>query len=364
MSQTDQIDTRHEQPSFEALSRWLSMMEVYHHAINVVRCQLPQTATLVENSVREMSSRFADLSSGIKQQSNAVRQISEMANSLEFGNEQITLEEFTNLFSETLSNSIEKIMFVSKRAITMVYMLDEAMKSIATIESFVSDIRNITKKANLLALNASIEAARAGELGKGFSVVADEVKQVSETIRQLSDSINERINVVGQSVRDGYEVLSDVATTDMSENIMAQDKLNTLMDSLIKQKQNFSAVLQDSASASDEISNTISGMVMSLQFQDRTSQYVSSSVRLLEYMDSTIAEFGAENRRSFPDIANVKMDGVLAEKIAQQFSLSEFERMFRASINGTDFDNLCLNQTAENTISTSAKPEMEDIELF
>jgi methyl-accepting chemotaxis protein len=349
----------------EMLGNWLSVTEVHHHAINVLRYQLPQAAVLVEDSVREMSSRFLNLSHGIKQQSSTVRQISELANTLEVGNESITLEEFTNLFSDTLSSTIDKIMFVSKRAITMVYMLDEAMKSIASIENFVGDIRMITKKANFLALNASIEAARAGPAGKGFSVVADEVKQVSETIRLISDSINERIISVGKNVRDGYEVLSDVATTDMSENFLAQGKLNTMMDSLLKQKQNFSQVLEGSAAASDEISQTILGLVMNLQFQDRNSQYMDSSINMLECLDKALCDLIEDNKRIFPELANVKIDSTLAERVASQLKLSEFSQLFYRSMSGVDFDSLTSSDNNKSTNSNlSTAQELEDIELF
>lgn len=351
-----------EQAQQNLLASWLSTAGVYHHAIEVLRYQLPQTANLVENSVKEMSSNFDNLSAGIKEQSNAIREIAELANSLDLGNEKISLEEFTNLFSTTLSDSIAKILFVSKRAITMVYLLDDAMKNITTIEHFVTDIRNITKKANMLALNASIEAARAGEKGKGFSVVANEVKQVSETIREIADSINQRINTVSKSVKDGYDVLKDVATTDMSDNIMAQDKLNSLMESLIKQKDNFYTVLKNSAGASDEISNTISGMVMNLQFQDRTAQYINTSVHLLEYMDNAMGDLKIKTHNYFPDITETKPNIELIDEVATQLTLSEFVKLFRLSASGINIHS-SKKPISENQ-QTPPEQELEDIELF
>ena len=360
---TPAIKNDSEQAQYKMLARWLETAGVYHHATEVLRYELPQTANLVEDSVKEMSSRFSQLSAGIKEQSDTVRKISELANSLDLGNEKISLEEFTKLFSETLSDSIEKILFVSKRAITMVYMLDEAIKQIASIETFVTDIRNITKKANLLALNANIEAARAGEAGKGFNVVANEVKQVSETIRQIADSINERIGMVSKSVSEGYAVLSDVATTDMSDNLMAQDRLNTLMGSLLKQKQHFSDVLQNSATVGDEISSTISGMVMNLQFQDRTSQYVGSSVRLLEFMDKAMSDLKAENEREFPELAGIEPSIKLVDEVAAQLTLSEFVKLFRLSVAGIDLQSETEHHE-ETQKETSTSEQLEDIELF
>jgi methyl-accepting chemotaxis protein len=356
------IKNDYEQAQSEMLARWLETAGVYHHATKVLRYKLPQTASLVEDSVKQMSSLFVGLSSGLKEQSGAIREISALANTLDLGNEKITMEEFTKLFSETLSDSISKILFVSKRAITMVYLLDEAMKNIASIEHFITDIRNITKKANMLALNASIEAARAGEKGEGFSVVANEVKQVSETIRQIADSINERIGIVSKSVKDGYDVLKDVATTDMSENMMAQDKLTSLMESLLKQKDNFATVLQHSAGASDEISNTISGMVMNLQFQDRTSQYVASSVRLLEFMDTAMSDLKAENERNFPELANIEPRIELVDEVASQLTLSEFVKLFRLSIAGIDLE--VETEHHEEIKKENNLHEEEDIELF
>lgn len=358
-NQTNHSLTENTQTAYEMLTRWLSTMDVYHHAICVLRHQLPQTAKLVEESTKIMSERFVSLATDIKQQSKAVEQISELSNTINNGNEQITLEEFTDLFSNTLNDSIEKILFVSKRAITMIYTLDETIKNIASIETFVTDIQNITKKANLLALNASIEAARAGEAGRGFSVVANEVKEVSNTIREIAESINSRITTVSNSVKEGYEILQDVATTDMSQTIIAQDKLATLMCGMIDQKNKFSAILKNSADVSGEASNTLSGMVVNLQFQDRTTQYVESSVRLLEYMDKNIASLKEDNIRIFPELKNIKDDESLAEEVTRQFQLSEFAKLFQLSIAGVMI-NSASSQKETSTITNA----VEEVELF
>jgi len=345
----------------DMLTRWISTMDIYHHVISVLRHQLPQTARLVEESTKIMSERFLSLARDIKQQSLSVENISELANTINTGNEQITIEEFTDLFSETLNDSITKILFVSKRAITMIYTLDETIKNISSIETFVTDIQNITKKANLLALNASIEAARAGEAGRGFSVVANEVKEVSNTIRDIAESINSRITEVSDSVKEGYKILQDVATTDMSQTIMAQDKLSALMCGMIDQKNKFSAILKDASNISSEASNTLSGMVVNLQFQDRTTQYVESSVRMLEHMDKSILSLKDHNISAFPTLSNVEKNEFLAKEIAGQFQLSEFAKLFLMSMSGVDI-NSSSNHNHSHTEVIEEK--IEEVELF
>lgn len=348
------------QAVYDSLREWLSLVEIYHHAIAVLQHQLPKTAKLVEDSAKTMSDRFTSLAKDIKQQSSVLEQISEVSNTINVGNEKITIEGFTNLFSETLSDSIEKILFVSKRAVSMIYTLDEAMKNIASIETFVTDIRNITKKANLLALNASIEAARAGEAGKGFSVVANEVKEVSNTIREIAESVNSRIETVRDGVKDGYQALQDVANTDMSQTIIEQDRLSSMMDSLIEQKNKFSEVLKKSAGITEGASETLSKMVVNMQFQDRTNQYIESSINLLKFMDDNIMSLKEANMRLIPVLSSIETDKSLIKKIQDQFTLSEFAKLFEESLSGIDINSAPTHFNSADDYND----KKIDIELF
>src|SRR5699024_2946030 len=73
-------------------------------------------------------------------------------------------------------------------------VIDGLESSVQSVQSIIGIIKNISEQSNLLALNASIEAVRAGEHGKGFSVVAEEVRKLAEQSRVSTEQVYEIIN--------------------------------------------------------------------------------------------------------------------------------------------------------------------------
>jgi methyl-accepting chemotaxis protein len=103
---------------------------------------------------------------------------------------------------ETLSSMIKAILEANENEMQMSDSISELTQQTNEIKSILQIIQDISDQTNLLALNAAIEAARAGEHGRGFAVVADEVRKLAERTKHSLSEIDATINVVVQNVHE------------------------------------------------------------------------------------------------------------------------------------------------------------------
>lgn len=102
---------------------------------------------------------------------------------------------------------------VSDQATVILTFMSEISKKSEQIKSAAKEISNISMQTDILAINASVEAAHAGELGKGFAIVAQEMKKLSTSSHAASATIYELINDLSQSVKQNYEALNSIQDT-------------------------------------------------------------------------------------------------------------------------------------------------------
>ena len=147
---------------------------------------------VVATAIEEMSQTISEVSSNTVETATAVAEADQVA-----GESQMVV-----------ANSIKQIEHVAEN-VTQVHKIVAKLNDSSTeITHIVDVIKSVAEQTNLLALNAAIEAARAGEQGKGFAVVADEVRTLAQRTQQSTQQIEDIINQFAQETAQAFALIS------------------------------------------------------------------------------------------------------------------------------------------------------------
>jgi methyl-accepting chemotaxis protein len=323
----------HSDAATELLGRWLELSELERRAFIAMAQELADTSAVVERSAIDLTERFKILADNARAQMARVEAVIAAARSIGAGGQDVTLSEATGFIEQVLVKVIDTMLAISKNAMRMVYSLDDVDAEVQAATKCVTQLQAINRQTCFLALNAAIEAARAGRHGGPFQVIAREIQELSKETENTVKAVNNRIAAIAGSLRHSHNVLQEIATVDMSEHIIAKERLDALLTGMVAQNANFNAILSETANASAELSATISPLVMGLQFQDRTAQRLAHVIEAL----STLGDAGQALRQETHEtthgmFAQGEVDQTWLTRLVDKQTLGEVRKRFLAQL--------------------------------
>ena len=225
--------------------------------------RLQQEITLVATAVTEMSSATQEIARNAEQTAEAIRQSSDS-----------TAQGLTLV--QTSKESINSLAREVDDATRVIGELDHHSQAIAKV---LDSIQSIAEQTNLLALNAAIEAARAGEHGRGFAVVADEVRTLSQRTQASTREINETIGTLQQMTR---------------QAVQRMDSSMAIAERSVADVERASSALEEIAQSAGVISEMSLQIATAAEEQTSVTEEITRNVITIKGLGDTLAS-GAED---------------------------------------------------------------------
>lgn len=263
INQTDEIGM--------VASAFQRMLSCFHDIINNVGTtseQLQEYATTLSNNTeltREgaaVQTRETDqVATASTEMSHAIEEVSRNAQLAADAASEANRE--TDEGTKVLEHTIQSINSLSERINQSSQVINRVATDSAAIGSVLDVIRGIAEQTNLLALNAAIEAARAGEQGRGFAVVADEVRSLAQRTQESTQEIQQMIERLQTGTQDAVKSMAE-GTEEMARTVSQAEKagasliaISTAVAMITDMNSQIAAATEEQMTVSQEISRNV-----------------------------------------------------------------------------------------------------------
>ncbi len=237
----------------------------------------------ISNNIENVSGSIQEVNSGVAEISNSAQTLSNLAQKLNTDADK-ALE--TTKSGENSILEIEKVILEAtaqtKETSRIVRIVEQKSQNIGEI---VEKINSIAEQTNLLALNAAIEAARAGEAGKGFAVVADEIRKLAEQSKLTTSEIEDILKEIKTGVDDADKA-TDKTVHIVEEISLKAKKIEKEFNEIINKIKGIDASISDLTATSQEQSASTEEMSAAM---DKSSQMMVSISKEMQNISDSIS---------------------------------------------------------------------------
>ncbi len=242
--------------------------------INGSHAEIERTRTLIRESVAKLGGSFDAVNRKSREQSSVVAKLVERTGD---DSGSIDITRFAQQATQQMEQLVEALEAASGQSGVTVSHIDAMAGHLDGIFALLEDVKSIADQTNLLALNAAIEAARAGEAGRGFAVVADEVRNLSERSTAFNEQIRKLAHNAKESIAKVRETVSQTASRDLDRARVARNESASMMDRVEGIHRSLGNGMRDIADCGRAIDGSGAEAVRSLQFEDIATQALTAA---------------------------------------------------------------------------------------
>ncbi len=312
-----------------------------------------ESITTTAFSVEQMSRAIEGVAKGAQEQSQAITKASEITAQINIAIQQVagnaasvttdsaTAAEAARGGAQTVEETLQGMQSIKSKVGASAEKVQEMGQRSGEIGAIVETIEDIASQTNLLALNAAIEAARAGEHGKGFAVVADEVRKLAERSSQATKEIGTLIGDIQNTVADAVKAM-DEGSREVELGVASANRAGSALTEILSAAQavNTQAVLAGEAAgkmnafASELVSAVDSVSAVVEENTAATEEMAANSTEVTQAIES-IASVSEENSAAIEEVSASaeEMSAQVEEVTDSARSLAELAQELQKVVN-------------------------------
>lgn len=272
---------------FGALQQALTLKDIKVHD------DIRRGKTIISDAVVKLGNSFNGLNTQTRAQQQLVASLMDEVsqdNPLKARSNRSSVKEIAEGMSAILQGFVDTLGQVSAQSSGVIAKMEAMTDVVNQTFSLLGHVEMITKQTNLLSLNAFIEAARSGEAGRGFQVVATEMRNLSQSSAKMNEQIRSQVERSKKIVHETRDVVNQMAMRDMSSLVEAKDRADALFTKLDMMNQFISESLGQVSQVTQGIDRSVGLAVQSLQFEDIVGQLLTHADRELSEQEQVLAD--------------------------------------------------------------------------
>ncbi|MCX8030081.1 MAG: methyl-accepting chemotaxis protein [Thermodesulfovibrionales bacterium] len=275
----------------EKIKGMLSELKITADTLASASQQLSASSEQMSRGVAEQSGRASQIATSSTEMSQTVIDIAKNASSIAAS--AVDTAKIAKSGQEIVDKAVSEVKAIAQTVSESAGLMTSLGEKSKQIGDIVNVIKDIADQTNLLALNAAIEAARAGEQGRGFAVVADEVRKLAEKTSKATSEIATMISAIQNEVQKAVNSMNE-GTKRVEIGVEYSSNAGKALNDIVKSVDNLQSMVQQIASATEEMSSVSEQISNDIETIANVSKETSTASEQIAQSSSDLARLATK----------------------------------------------------------------------